>query len=319
MTTKMRIVEELGEAALLLPNLVAAALQANDRAKYYMSLIQACREHAARPDHAPPDLQAEREASGEDDARLDDVVSGSRAGADDSIVVPQADRIHQQLLGSVEQMLAPLRIAGELGVPLATYETRLATIREALPALVGDTLPAGYVDTITSTARHHADSIHLLVMDLHKELNRVQRELAEQSLDGASVYGLTETDESLVRAFMRGVNATAPLKFDHPGLATTAARTGNQLVIQNDIGTTDAHVLVVHVEGQELSLIYTDVHRLRLQFFKGVLDPVGLTWSERGSSGDGQYADVRRAPHLRHFRRGAAVARTPRIKTRLPD
>ena len=46
---------------------------------------------------------------------------------------------------------------------------------------------------------------------------------------------------------MRGPNRTAPLKFDHPGLATSATRDGDRLVIQNDIGANDAHVLVLSV------------------------------------------------------------------------
>ena len=52
---------------------------------------------------------------------------------------------------------------------------------------------------------------------------------------------------------MAGLNRTAPLKFDHPGLATTATRAGVRLVIQNDIGMTDAHVIVLHVEGLTVS------------------------------------------------------------------
>jgi uncharacterized protein Yka (UPF0111/DUF47 family) len=289
MTAKTSIVEQLGETALVLPNLVAAGLRANDRAKYYMSLLQACRAHAERPEHQAPDLRTEREASGEDDATLDEVVSGCRIGRDDTMFVPHAERIHEQLLSSVEQMLAPLRSAADPTLPLETYEERLASLRRAVPVVAGDIVPHGYVQAITRTERGAADSLHLLVMDLHKELNRIQRYLAEQTLDGASVYGLSEADEPLVRAFVRGVNATAPLKFDHPGLGTTATRTGHQLIIQNDIGTTDAHVLVVHVNGLEVSFIYTDVHRVRLQFFKGLFDRVGITWSDRGSMGDGGY------------------------------
>jgi uncharacterized protein Yka (UPF0111/DUF47 family) len=289
MTTKTRIVEELGETALVLPNLVAAGLRANDRAKYYMSLMQACRDHAARPDHAAPDLRAEREASGEDDATLDEVANVCRAGLDDAMFMPHADRIHEQLLSSVEQMLAPLRVSGDPSLPVDAYERRLTALRGELPVVADDTVPAGYVQAITRSDRGSADSLHLLVMDLHKELNRVQCHLAEQNLDGASVYGLSEADEPLVRAFVRGVNSTAALKLDHPGLGTTATRTGNQLVIQNDIGTTDAHVLVVHVNTLDLSFIYTDIHRARLQFFKGLFDKVGMTWSERGTTGDAGY------------------------------
>ncbi|MCZ7654033.1 MAG: hypothetical protein M5R42_06615 [Rhodocyclaceae bacterium] len=34
------------------------------------------------------------------------------------------------------------------------------------------------------------------------------------------------------------------------------------MVLQNDIGTTDAHVIVVHVEGLRAQLHHTDVYRL---------------------------------------------------------
>ena len=81
---------------------------------------------------------------------------------------------------------------------------------------------------------------------------------------------------------MTGLNRTAKLKFAHPGLATTATRTGGRLVIQNDIGTTDAHVIVIHVQGLSVSVTYTDVHPERLAFFQDMLKPRSVTWeSER--------------------------------------
>ena len=83
---------------------------------------------------------------------------------------------------------------------------------------------------------------------------------------------------------MRGLSATAPLKLGHPGLGTTATRIGERLIIQNDIGTTDAHVLVAHVENRELSFTYTDIHRTRAQFFQDLFEPLGLQWSVRGAT-----------------------------------
>ena len=59
---------------------------------------------------------------------------------------------------------------------------------------------------------------------------------------------------------MAEVNRTRGLKFDHPGLGTTATRSGHRLVIQNDIGMTEAHVLIIHVEGMQVTLTYTDIH-----------------------------------------------------------
>ena len=43
-----------------------------------------------------------------------------------------------------------------------------------------------------------ADSLHRLVMDLHKRLNAMQAALAEETLDGAAVYNLAEADRPLV-------------------------------------------------------------------------------------------------------------------------
>ena len=108
-------------------------------------------------------------------------------------------------------------------------------------------------------------------MDLHKQLNALQAGLAEETIDGAAAYGLADADRPRVAAFMAGLNRTARLKFDHPGLGTTATRCGDRLVIQNDIGTTDAHVVVIHVEGLTVSVTYTDVHEQRLRFFQDML------------------------------------------------
>jgi hypothetical protein len=66
---------------------------------------------------------------------------------------------------------------------------------------------------------------------------------------------------------MNGVNQTAKLKFEHVGLGTTATRSGEDLIIQNDIGTTDAHVLVLRVNKLKATLTYTDIHIQRFCFF----------------------------------------------------
>jgi uncharacterized protein Yka (UPF0111/DUF47 family) len=82
---------------------------------------------------------------------------------------------------------------------------------------------------------------------------------------------------------MRGVNSTAPLKFDHPGLGTTATRSGDGLVLQNDIGTTDAHVLVVRVRGTGVVVTYTDIHPRRAAFFMSLFDGTGARWEDTRS------------------------------------
>ncbi len=82
-------------------------------------------------------------------------------------------------------------------------------------------------------------------MDLHKQLNAMAGEIATENLDGAHVWQIEEADRPLIKAFMRGLHRTAPLKFSHPGLDTAVTRDGSRLLIQNDIGTNDVHVLVI--------------------------------------------------------------------------
>jgi hypothetical protein len=100
-------------------------------------------------------------------------------------------------------------------------------------------------------------------------------------LDGAHIYNLRDVDRQLVRAFMRGVHETAPLKFDHPGLETTATRDGDHLAIQNDLGVTDAHVLVIHIRDLKATIIYTDAYRSRARFIRELLEPHHIVWHEK--------------------------------------
>ncbi|MBT8447194.1 MAG: hypothetical protein KJO38_08605, partial [Gammaproteobacteria bacterium] len=90
---KPQIVSELGEQALLLPELVNRGLLANDRVKYLFSLLQTAWQQARDPQTAYPDLQTERLASGLDDATLDAVVAGSRTEGATDIVMPNAAAI----------------------------------------------------------------------------------------------------------------------------------------------------------------------------------------------------------------------------------
>ena len=75
--SKREVVRELGELALVLPSLVNQALEANDRAKYYLRLLQASAAHARLPDGPAPSLHGERLAAGITDQWLDEVVQSS--------------------------------------------------------------------------------------------------------------------------------------------------------------------------------------------------------------------------------------------------
>jgi uncharacterized protein Yka (UPF0111/DUF47 family) len=128
-------------------------------------------------------------------------------------------------------------------------------------------------------------------MDMHRALNVLQGSLASETIGGCRAYGIRDTDRALIAAFMDGINRTAPLKFDHPGLSATATRVGDKLVLQNDIGTTDAHVLVIHVTGRTVTVTYTDVHLPRLLFFQSLFDSYAVEWQDTRSRKDAGMED----------------------------
>ena len=275
---KVSIIGELGEAALLLPRRMQEALAANDRIKYCFTILQAAEHHADHPDDTPLNLKAERVAANIAAGELDTAVAESRREDDGSLHLGGASRLRQWVIEDIAAMSALLALAGSR--ESEALDARERALLAVLPQFVDDRVPAGLIGAMTSANRANGDSLHILVMDLHKAINAVQAGLAEESIDGARVWRIDEADRPLIRAFMSGLNETARLKFDHPGLATIATRSGTRLVIQNDIGTTDAHVLVLHVEGLSATLTYMDVHARRLKFFQNLFEPFGVHWDD---------------------------------------
>ena len=286
MTEKLHIISSLGEQSILLPARVNAALAANDRAKYYFTLLQAAAAHAEHPDRSASDLRRERLSCGVTDDTWDAFTAGSAKLGEGCYRIPEARRAIASILQEIDVMLRPIvdRPGTELGA-------RFIQLKNAAPTAAEDTLRGSEIDALTSASREGDDTLHLLVMDAHKALNQVQKDIASETIDGASAYGLEQADRVLVRAFMRGVRRTAPLKFDHPGLATTATRTGNRVILQNDIGTTDAHVLVVHVADRQVTLTYTDVHLQRLLFFQSLFQRYDIDWEDTRSRRDDALED----------------------------
>lgn len=287
MTEKTRILDSLNEQALLLPSLVNRALAANDRVKYRFTLLQAAQAHAERPDAVTSSLRAERLAAGVQDSELDRVVGNSERLGKNRYRVPESARILHDTFSDVTEMLEPLRAAETPGSE--TFAQRLQTF--AVPDSNPDELAAEDIHAITSGDREAGDSLHLLVMDMHRALNALQASLASETIDGCRAYGIRDADRTLIAAFMEGINRTAPLKFDHPGLAATATRVGDKLVLQNDIGTTDAHVLVIHVTGRTVTVTYTDVHLPRLLFFQSLFDGYEVAWQDTRSRKDAGMED----------------------------
>ena len=270
---KTQILAALGEKGLQQPTALNAGLAANDRIKYAFSLLQMATEHAAHPEKSASSLKQERLACGIDDSELDTVVATAQE-AGKSCRIIGVSRIMERVGDDVRLMAAPVLAADVPGLA-----SRVASLLASLPGTRDDLVDPAAVAAMMQAGHSATDSLHRLVMDLHKHLNTLQAGMAQETLDGAAAYGLEQADRAMVSAFMAGVNRTARLKFNHPGLATTATRSGGQLVIQNDIGTTDAHVIVVHVQDRLLSVTYTDVHAERLAFFQSMLKQKDFTWN----------------------------------------
>lgn len=287
MTEKTRILDSLNEQALLLPSLLNRALSANDRVKYRFTLLQAAQAHAERPDAAASNLRAERLAAGVQDSSMDQVVGDSIRVGKGRYHVPESTHIVRDAFSDVAEMLEPLRAAE---IPESTvFAHRLRAF--SVPDAHNDELAANEIRAIASGDRESGDSLHILVMDMHRALNALQASLASETIDGCRAYGVRDPDRALITAFMAGINRTAPLKFDHPGLSATATRVGDKLVLQNDIGTTDAHVLVIHVTGRTVTVTYTDVHLPRLLFFQSLFDDYEVKWQDTRSRKDSGMED----------------------------
>ncbi len=272
---KTQILAAIGEDGLQPAAALNAGLAANDRVKYAFSLLQMAIVHAENPEQPAASMKQERIGCGIDDPDLDTAVAASRIEGK-SCRVPGAGRIMARIAEDMRLMAAPVLATKPDGLA-----ARLDGLLSALPAGNDDLLDIETTSAMMQAGHGHTDSLHRLVMDLHKQLNAMQSALAEETLDGASAYNLADADRPMVTAFMAGLNRTAKLKFGHPGLATTATRSGGRLVIQNDIGTTDAHVIVIRVEDLTVSVTYTDVHAERLAFFQDMLKPRGVTWESQ--------------------------------------
>jgi uncharacterized protein Yka (UPF0111/DUF47 family) len=314
---KAQVLAAIGESGISRPAAVNAALAANDRVKYALTLLQMAAAHADQPDQPPASLRRERLACGIDDASLDSFAAAARRQGS-AYLLPGTAGLLGHIATDLREMAAPVLEAKTPG-----FATRLKDLLAGMPKAADDVLDAASLTALTTaTPAPGADSLHRLVMDLHHQLNAIQAALAEETIDGAAGYGLSDIDRPRVAAFMAGLNRTARLKFNHPGLGTTATNDGGRLVIQNDIGTTDAHVVVIHVEAAEavepvaaakppaqakaddaakaaapakttpakagpagkagehwvVRVTYTDVHPERLKFFQDLLRAASPAW-----------------------------------------
>jgi uncharacterized protein Yka (UPF0111/DUF47 family) len=272
---KSKIIERLGESDILLPALIAQGLSANDRVKVRLSILQAAARHAHDPAQVHFDLADECRATGIDLVPMETLVNRAARLGDERITAPGLGNLRAAIWDDIATMMEAVKSADA---------AQGDVLNERLSALKTDDAPepsdtAEPVEIARLTGLSDGDSVHRLVMDMHKALNRLAAAHAEEVVAGAHVYGLLPDDRPAVEAFMRGLESTRKLKFDHPGLATTASRSGERLIIQNDIGETDAHVVVIAVEQDAVTVTYTDVHLARAKFFTNLFRNFSVQWS----------------------------------------
>lgn len=277
---KTDIVAALDQRKLLLPAWIKAALAANDRLKFALTALQAAAAHAQDDKGSPLDLRRDYAA-----ARLDApwmLKMQETAWAEGGTLhLADLPRLGERLAEDIRLMARPLDGSAD-GAHRAQTE-RVDHWCEWLQRLDAGTLDGAQLAALTGGRRDGEDTFHILVMDLHKSLNRLAADLSDETVEGAHVWQLEADDRLRIAAFMRGLNRTRGLKFDHPGLDTAATRDGARLLIQNDIGTNDVHVLVIQVEGLAVTLTYSDLHERRFVFFRDLLAEIGAVWSEVGA------------------------------------
>ena len=274
---KSEIIQELGQVALLLPARIAEGLAANDRVKVRLSALQAALGHSRNPQGMRFALTEECRAAGIDPLPIEILVNRASTSAGGRIAAPGLGALRAAIVDDVTIMARAVK-AGDADAGEAAL-ARLSALEQAIPPAGGDEVELAQITGLIAISSTDGDSLHRLVMDLHRALNELSTRHAAEEIAGAHAYGLRPDDRVAVGAFMRGIAATEKLRFGHPGLATTAARAGERFTIQNDIGETDAHVVVIAVGAEAVTVTYTDVHLPRAKFFADLFKDFAVEWS----------------------------------------
>src|SRR4051812_43978337 len=104
---KAQILDAIGEHGLQPVTAVNAALAANDRIKYILSLLQMVLAHAEHPEQPAATMKQDRIGCGIDDPSLDTVVTSSRM-VDRLCHVPGAARIMVRIAEDMRTVAAPV-------------------------------------------------------------------------------------------------------------------------------------------------------------------------------------------------------------------
>lgn len=167
MTREQATLRGLDPAQAPRAELLQEATSANDRIKYLLTLLQLARSHADHPDAPVYDLRAERRQCGLDESALDHVVQASFQRYGRLYYIPMARRLLKRVHADLEVMIRPFGAADA-----ATFTERLAALNLPSSSVDPDTISGRTIDVMTAAAAG-ADSLHLLLMDVHRALDRL--------------------------------------------------------------------------------------------------------------------------------------------------
>ena len=105
------------------------ALTANDRIKYYLTLLQTAKEKAEHPQLKFPSLRTKRENAGEENSKFDKIVSEAFKKEQDNYFVPFAEEILSKVWGCMDEMLKSLLAVGR--IEGKEFEARLEELKSS--------------------------------------------------------------------------------------------------------------------------------------------------------------------------------------------
>lgn len=173
MVAKTQIMERLGERAVLLPTLIEGGVAANDRLKIRLSLLQEAAAQASHPGRDAPSMERELRAVGLTDSSYGATVSGAQPIDADTFVAPGAERLAVGIAGYLTAMMESIEVAETADA--TRLRARLESVLKALPSFKDDRVAHAQVKELASASSGGADTLHLLVTDLHRELKSCSR------------------------------------------------------------------------------------------------------------------------------------------------
>lgn len=274
---KTKIIEEIGEYNLILPSLVQRALIAGDQSRYYLNLLISSIDHAEHPKIERDTLEDLRIRAGIETDIFDTVISATDISPEGVYQIPFFDEIIAGLSSAILEMISPFRAETYCSSP--GLFKRAQSLLEIFSGSDGK-IPIDDERINVLHEDYDGENFIRLIREIEEMLIPLQERMAPEEVYGATAYLVEPEDMFLIRSFMIGLNRTESLRFDHPGLGTRVVRAGDALLIQNEIGMSDAHMLVIQINGLNATITYTDLHLNRLSFFQRLLDPYPVLWRE---------------------------------------